>query len=340
MAGTDGVVSSWLLVDTLVTPPSIVADGHRFRDWVPLSRAGRALGAGAAALAAVAVHEASTANPDDAPVVVSAGTCTAVAVAVRCAFGVVHGVQLWVGPIGQDPPPRRAVAAWDWDSGTELAHHGPGLEELVFGRDPQQVRVVRTPPEIFGRVVRFDGRMEYIAVVSGADPSGRWQGELVVCGDDDVVRTFQLVVGVHDEDRHTGAAGTARVTRALVHEITDTAPPRPDPDLAITRIASRSDDAGVAFVELSLGLVYEWVSPPPPPLQRWSTELPRVHPDDLRRYRAACATVFAGERDDPAQEFDLRLRFDGADWVGVRVELSRLGPEPVRGMIRVWPLDD
>lgn len=338
MAGTDVVVSSWLLVDTLATPPTIVADGHRVREWVPLSRAGRALGAGAAALAAAAVNQASTASPDAGEVVVSAGTCTAFAVPVRCAFGVVHGVQLWVGPSGQDPPPRRAVAAWDWDSGTELAHHGPGLEELVFGRDRERVRVVRTPPEIFGRVVRFDGRMEYIAVVSGADPSGRWQGELVMRGDDDVIRTFQLVVGVR-EDRHTGA-GAARITRALVHEITDTAPRRPDPELAISRVASRSDDVGVGFVELSLGLVYEWVSPPPLPLQRWSTERPRVHPDDQQVYRAACATVSTGARDAPAQEFELRVRFGGSDWIRVHAELSGLGPDPVRGMIRVRPADD
>ncbi|OXR42438.1 hypothetical protein B7C42_05639 [Nocardia cerradoensis] len=345
MADAESVGSPWLLVETLApaSGPTIVADGPRVREWTSLSRAGRSLGAGASALAAAAVELAAAAVPSDSVaesadnrIVVSEGGWTAIAVPVFCSFGAVHGVQLWVGAARQQPPPRRAVAAWDWDSDTELAHHGPGLEELAFARAREHVRVVRTPPEVFGRMVRFDERMGYTAVVAGTDPAGRWQGELAIRGDDEIVRNFQLVIRVHREDPHSAVSTrTAHITRALLHEITDVSPPRPDTDLAITRAVSRSPDAGVGFVELALGLVYEWASPPPPPLEGWSTERPIVHPDDQRDYRAAFAAVFADDIDAPAREFVFRIRFEQSDWIVVRAELSRLGPERAHGMIRV-----
>jgi len=86
-----------------------------------------------------------------------------------------------------------------------------------------------------------------------------------------------------------------------------------------------------------MGLVYEWISPPPPPLERWSTERPVVHPDDQRDYRAAFAAVFAGEIDSPARKLVFRLRFEDTEWISVRAELSRLGSERAHGMIRVRP---
>ncbi|WP_405148468.1 DUF5593 domain-containing protein [Nocardia salmonicida] len=112
---------------------------------------------------------------------------------VRCAFGRVHGVQIWIGPVDTPVRPKRRVAAWDWDAVTELAHHGPGLEELAFARESEQVQVVRTPPDAFGRMVRFDGRVDYFDMATKLEPGGHWQGEVDMLGDDDAVRRFQMV---------------------------------------------------------------------------------------------------------------------------------------------------
>ncbi len=348
---TESAGPAWLLVETLAPglDPTIVADGCRIRDWTTPARAGRSLGVAATALASAAVEAAAVMVPaketgavgdPDGRIVLSDGGWTAMAVPIFCSFGAVHGVHLWVGASGQQPPPRRAVAAWDWDSDTELAHHGPGLEELAFARAPEQVRSVRTPPEVFGRMVRFDDRMVYTAVVGGTDPAGRWQGEVAIRGDDEVVRTFQLVVRVHRADPHVDGADSSRsahITRALLHEITDVSPPRPDTDLAITRAVSRSGGDGVGFVELAMGVVYEWTSPPLPPLDRWCAERPLIHPDDQRIYRANCAAVFAADEADAACEFIFRIRFEDSEWIAVRAELSRLGSERSHGMIRVRP---
>ncbi len=322
MTGND-----WLLVETLGPglPPTVVADGGRAREWTSVARSRRALGPQAAELLTTLVDRVVG---DGAEVRTEAAGLCGIAVPVRCAFGAVHGMQLWVGAPGTRPPPRPAVAAWDWVSETELAHHGPGLEELVFGRAPQDVRAVRTPPEVFGRMVRFDGRMEYMAIVAGTDPAGLWQGEADFRGDDGRVRVIRMVVRVHRGERH--------VTRAMVYEVAETSS-QPAADLAMTRAVARAAGVGVGFVELVMGLVYEWTNEPPPPLQRWLTERPELHPDDVAAYRAACRDVSSGAG---IRELVYRVRFSGTEWIAVRAELSRLGEEPAAGLIRIAPAAD
>ncbi|WP_068020820.1 GAF domain-containing protein [Nocardia mexicana] len=318
MTGND-----WLLVETLGSEPTVVADGRRAREWTSVSRSRRTVGPKAADLMTTLVDRLR--HGSDPEVRIAADGLCGVVLPVRCAFGSVHGVQLWVGESGDRPPPRPAVAAWDWMSETELAHHGPGLEELVFGRAPQDVRAVRTPPEVFGRMVRFDGRMEYMAIVAGTDPTGFWQGEADFRGDDGRVRVIRMVVRVHRGEKH--------VTRALVYEATDTSS-QPAADLAMTRAVARAAGVGVGFVELVMGLVYEWTNEPPPPLQRWLTERPQLHPDDVAAYREACREVSSAGR---IRELVYRIRFSGTDWIAVQAELSRLGDEPAAGLIRVAP---
>ncbi|MGY2060644.1 GAF domain-containing protein, partial [Nocardia gipuzkoensis] len=266
MAGGD-----WLLVETLgpESQPTVVADGCHRRDWASLLRVRRDLGPAAFRL----MSEALVPGRNGELVDMCERGVRVVAVPVRCAFGAIHGVQMWVGASGEAVAPRRGVGAWDWLSKTELAHHGPGLEELIFARAAHDVRVVRTPPEVFGRMVRFDGRLEYSAVLTGTDPAGRWQGEVDLLGDDDRVRCFQMTVRVHEDG--------GIVTRALMHEITDVRSPRPTPELAMTRAASRADDAGVGFIELGMGVIYEWINAPPPPLDLWTTARPEIHPADV-----------------------------------------------------------
>ncbi len=325
LCGMNG--NDWLLVETLGpgVEPTVVAEGERAREWTSVSRPRRRFGPAAAELLAALIENG---RHDDAESEVrrTVAGLSGIAVPIRCAFGAVHGVQVWIGASGDRPPPRRPVAAWDWMSETELAHHGPGLEELVFARAPAQARSVRTPPEVFGRMVRFDGRMAYLAVVAGTDPSARWQGEADFLGDDGRVRGIRMVVRVHRLGRH--------VTRALVYDVTDLRPPQPAADLAMTRAVARAADVGIGFVELAMGLVYEWTNEPPPPLQRWLTERPVLHPDDLVVYRAACRAIMSGAE---VRALTVRVRFADTEWIEVSAELSRLGGEPAHGLIRVAP---
>ncbi|MEV0297284.1 GAF domain-containing protein [Nocardia sp. NPDC050710] len=318
----------WLLIETLRASeePTLVADGIRLRDWGSPVRARRELGPAAPRHIAEVVRRCREAgvieSHRDAGLVV-------VGIPVRCAFDEVHGVQVWAGPPTERPPARPAVAAWDWEADTELAYHGPGLEELVFARAPEEVRVVRTPPEAFGAMVRFDGRVEYFEMVGTMD--GRYQGDVDMIGDDGRVRNFQMVTRADPRDRRI---------RALMHLIPDPALVRPDVDMEMMRAVSQHAVEGVGFVGLVSGVIYEWPRVPPPPLHRWAVERPQLHPDDRVVFRAACDELAAVADSDGhvvSRHLRIRVRFADTDWIAVRAELLPMAKESGHGILRVSP---
>lgn len=328
--GTERQLSEqdWLLIETLGrTPdgagaePTLVADGAKIKDWASLVRVRRDLHAAAPQRIAEAVQRcvetAEPVNHCETGLVV-------IGVPVLCAFGEVHGVQVWVAADDAPPPPRPRAGAWDWQADTELAHHGPGLEELIFARAPEAVRVIRTPPEAFGRMVRFDGRVDYFEMVGAFE--GRHQSQVDMIGDDGRVRCFQMV---------TRADPVARRIRAVMRECADAAAARPEVDLAMVRAVSQRIQDGVGFVGLNSFLIYEWIRTPAPPLDRWAVERPTVHPDDLDDFRSACTDLLAA--DATAEQLRFRVRFTDTGWIPVRAELSPVPVERGHGLIRVWP---
>ncbi|WP_227996848.1 GAF domain-containing protein [Nocardia australiensis] len=301
----------WLLVETLAGhgAPTLVADGDRMKDWSSLRRVRRELPAAASRRIAEVVQRCTVSAHLETDI---DDKLRVVGVPIGCAYGGVHGVQVWAGPPARVPGPPPAVAAWDWDAETELAHHGPGLEELVFARAPEEVRVIRTPPEAFGRMVRFDGRIEYFALVGAGE--GQYQGDVDMIGDDGRVRTFQMV---------TRARPSIRRISALMHQLTDTALMRPDVEMTMMRAVSRRADEGIGFVELNSGVIYEWPRTPPPPLNRWATERPVFHPDDVAAFRSVLLEL-AGAADRPARQLRIRVRFADTGWIPVLIDVMPL----------------
>ncbi|TCJ99997.1 GAF domain-containing protein [Nocardia alba] len=318
----------WLLVETLRCggEPTVVAAGAHPRHWSGLGSLRRVLGPSRARIATEAVRRCHA--DGRAQRTVEADTLV-VTEPVPCAYAGIHGVRLWVGAVDAPIPPPRRVAAWDWDADTELAHHGPGLEELVFARAPEHVRVIRTPPEAFGRMTRFDGRIDYFAMVARLDDGGQWQGEVDMAGDDDEVRHFQMI---------TRAVPARRRISALMHAIPelDTAVPATDPDAAMLRAVSQRSGVGVGIIELTSALIYEWAGPPLPPLDRWLVERPSVDPDDLAALRAACHDL--ARTPGTGRRLTLRVRFAASGWVTAQAELVAMSTG--HGLLRVWSAGD
>lgn len=317
----------WWLVETLTEDlaPTLVAVGANSRPWAGPSRLRRKVGP---ARAQIVLETVRRCRVDSAPTRVSEGGLLILAEPVFCAFGGVHGIQLWVGPAGEPVAPKRAVAAWDWAADTELAHHGPGLEELVFARDPDQVRVVRTPPDAFGRMVRFDGRVDYFAMVADLEAGGHWQGVVDMLGDDERVRRFQMIARARPKPRRISA---------LMHAIPEHGPGEAitDLDVAMLRAVSQNSGVGVGIIELTTAIIYEWAGPPPPPLDRWAVERPTIDPRDLATLRAACADL--ARHPGLTRRLSLRVRFTVGRWVTVQAELVGINPaNSGHGLLRVW----
>lgn len=323
-------VGGWWLVETLDEDlaPTLVAVGAQSRPWAGTARLHRKLGQ---ARARVVIEAVRRCRVEGEPVQVSEGDLLVVAEPVFCAFGGMHGIQLWVGPVDAPVPPKRRVAAWDWAADTELAHHGPGLEELVFAREPAQVRVVRTPPDAFGRMVRFDGRLDYFAMVAQVGAGGHWQGEVDMLGDDERVRRFQMI---------TRALPKQRRISALMHAIPEHGPAAPvaDPDVAMLRAVSQNSGVGVGIIELTSALIYEWAAAPLPPLDRWAVERPTMDPRDLAILRAACIDL--ARQPGAPRRLTLRVRFTAGGWVTAQAELVAINTaNSGHGLLRVWSED-
>ncbi len=122
----------WLLVETLGSEPVVVADGRQTKNLIPISvflRRSPDLMAIQTAISE-AVHAAepmSTITPRNdrvirtEPIVMSDGR--------------VHGVHVWIGPLGMEPPERFSPGPLKWDLTAGVATDTP---ESIYnsGRDP------------------------------------------------------------------------------------------------------------------------------------------------------------------------------------------------------------
>jgi hypothetical protein len=122
----------WLLVETLGSEPAVVADGRQTKNLVPISvflrRSPDLMAIQTAISEAVHATEAmSTITPRNdrvirtEPVVMSDGR--------------VHGVHVWIGPLGMEPPERFIPGPLKWDLTAGVATDTP---ESIYnsGRDP------------------------------------------------------------------------------------------------------------------------------------------------------------------------------------------------------------
>ena len=122
----------WLLVETLGDEPAVVAQGSRTKNLVPIStflRRNPHLMAIQSAIGETgrAGQPLSSITPKHDRVIRTE--------VVRMSDGVIHGVHLWIGPPGADPPQRPTPGPLKWDLSTGVATDTP--ESLAnSGRNP------------------------------------------------------------------------------------------------------------------------------------------------------------------------------------------------------------
>ncbi|KAA0023797.1 hypothetical protein FOY51_04125 [Antrihabitans cavernicola] len=241
-------------------------------------------------------------------------------------YGAVHGVYLWCGTNDVAPSERRFTAAWEWDSKTKLAHHGPGIEGDILGVPKSAHRDIRAHTDFFRRVVRFDGRMSYYDFVAKLDPRESWDGEVTILREDGSLRQLHIFARAYIE------AG-ARAVRGLVNDVTDIHQPDTSLEMPALRAVAAADGDPAGLIALDYSTVYEWLSAPNGELRRWVEEVPDIHPDDWDDWSCACRAVLEG---DDVAAVNVRLRFGQAEWIRVVAHINNLNSsERSLGLIRI-----
>lgn len=297
----------WIVVETLAPqgPYTVVVDGDRPKNWASLARARSSCGADVAKRISDIVYrcvETGVEEQDEAVARQSNGRIRIIGVPVLGAFGQVHAVHVWVGAKSETPPKRRGVFAWEWDAEAELAYQGPGLEAAIHGLAPADQKVERTASENFRSIVRFDDRVGYLDLCGQGHGGGSWQGEITFLGDVNGLHQLQMIA-------KASLPCNPQIIHGLFHEITDVRPPEPVIEVSALRAVAAASGRGVALVALKPALIYDWLSPPPPPLDMWCVENAETSGSDLHALREACSAVI---EDGESGEFrDVRAILDG-----------------------------
>lgn len=315
----------WFLVETLLPDGqhTVVADGAKPKQWASLRRVRGELGSAVSDAIQVLVGDCVRDRQEHEQYVRGARGRDQLRVVGVPVFGPqqqVYGVQMWVGPDAVAPPPGR-VAAFDWDVDKKVAQVTP-----EFGRYTglEGDRATRSAPELFSRVERFDNRLEYFAMLVDFAVGSHWQGILAFRGNAGELRTYALSARTYVE-------GTNRRVRNLVHDVSESIAPQQHLDLANVRAIAAGSD-GVGLVGLDFGVIYNWVSPPAAPLDRWITE--QAEFDNPEQFVAACRQL--RDRVAERRSLGLRVRFDDSEWFDIDVTLTvaTFGP-PAQGVIQV-----
>ena len=317
----------WLLVETLGNEPLVVAEGRQMTDMVPIAAYLRK----APDLAAIQTAIAATVATGDSLASITPKARRVIRTEpVQMSDGRVHGVHVWTGPVGAEPPDRPTPGPLKWDLTAGVATDT--VESLTnAGLDPAE-------ESVSGRAFAED--------MPSRDLDSEQAKVLALTIDAEPGQTYCTTWSITDRQgrpRHVGfVARTALetvedgtehlVTRAmnLEAELGEAAVPPGQPETESLTDDSLPDDPtggklesetppGVyrALVDLNNWHLLKWMGEPCP-YYDWHSEAP-CHPDDVELL-ASMTTEFG----DGATSRVLRLPGNGGGWVPIHVTVDRV----------------
>jgi hypothetical protein len=307
----------WLLVETLGEEPAVVAQGRQLKNLVPITTFLRRSPHLSAILTAIAEsvrtgQSLTSITPKrdrvirTEPVVMSDGR--------------LHGVHVWTGPAGTEPPERPLPGALKWDltlgvatdTRESLANSGKDPDvEVTFGRAFAEDLPSRELNPNESKVLAMAVKAEPDQILCSTWDITDWQGNSVRIGF--VARTATEPVA--DRQEHL-------VARAMNWRAEPKGPAVSTDDLA-QRILKGLAQTGVhrALVDLRKWRLLKWIDEPCP-FYAWRTgqlEGSQVHPDDV-----AVVAGMIEEFDGGAASRVLRLPGFNHDWVPIHVTVNRV----------------
>ncbi|CAM3979074.1 GAF domain-containing protein [Smaragdicoccus niigatensis] len=326
---TETAVPEWFLIETLhpAAGPAVVADGARRKSFASVRRVRQHLGPAASSLFDEVIAACRTSSDRQERLLdTKRGPIRVIAIPVRTTTAAVLGVQMWAGPADMSPPARRTVAASVWDFESMVAHQGPGLQGSILGIPAGEQRPTMMATDFFQRVLRFDDWQGLMGLAAQFEDAAAWEGELSVRHGESESRHLQLVSRAWIDN------GFKRI-RSLFHDISGALPPAPSVDSATMRAAAALSDDGIGRISLNSRFVYEWLTAPASPLDRWTRERPTIDPDSAQALAHACDRLAA---DSERESVPLRVCFPGSGWVDADALLTLVSRDfPAQGLIKV-----
>jgi hypothetical protein len=305
--------TAWVLVETFLPglPRSVVAEGAYPRRFSRVART-RVAGSSTAAqhIPAIIEQTVTTGEPQVRALYPPSGEAMRVfAVPVLGPNDHVWAVQLWAGPRDAAAPLRPEVGAMLWTaSGGGLVHTTGALERIL---DSDSMRSAdRTLPDLMRHFERIEDRTAFLHLFGDTPTPKLWSGTAITAG---VMSQARLHVSIA---ACGSGVGRTRTVQALVHDISAAYPvPAPGMTTRLIRVVPIPVQHAVGVVDLRTGLLHEWVSQGPPPLDRWLHQMPTIHPEDITGLVALRAELLSGT--EHARNH-WRMRWDDEeDWVVV-----------------------
>jgi triple sensor domain protein len=311
------MTQNWLLVETLGAEPAVVAEGQHTRNLVPVSAFLRRN----PNLMAIqtAINETVRAGKPLSSLTPKSDRVIRTEV-VQMTDGRIHGVHVWVGPLGEDPPDRVVPGPLKWDLTNGIATDTP--ESLMnSGLDPT---TEATQGRAFAEDLptrNFNPDEARVLAVAIKPEAGR-----TFCSTWDVAdyKGKQITVGfaarVLQEADETGEERL--ICRAMNWRAASDEPAPWTDDLG-QRILNGLAQPGVhrALVDLNTWKLLKWLDEPCPFFDWHAREggEPLVHPDDGPEMAAMAVEFDSGEASHV-----LRLRALDGGWTPIHVTVRRV----------------
>lgn len=265
-----------------------------------------------------------------------------------CFSGRIHGVYVWTGDPGEQPPPRDLAGAWYFNLTTGKIGGSDDLLDL-YGVAPENRQRERFTAEAFGRLQPNADEASALALLVRAQPGDEHQATWTVRRDDGGLRAVNLACRVVAETRDDGGAEV--VVRGITHDIgpADSTPSAPRSMMLAQQVLAAERTAGKhrAIMHLRNLTLVRWIDDPMPGVA-WENNAehrPAIHPDDLPLARRMSDRLATAEQSEGV----LRVRSVTGKWMPVAV-VARLMlldqdttaalvtiSEPVTGSLRVTP---
>lgn len=307
---------NWLLLETLGSEPLVVADGQVPTEPTPVStylRRSPHLSALQTAIAETVTTGSPLASitPKQKAVIRTEPTAMG--------DGRVHGVQLWVGALDEDPPERPIPGPLLWNLTTGVAIDSPAAL-ANRGEDPDAAPVhARAFADDLPIGSPRAGETRLLALILNRTP-----GE-TLCENWHLVDRYgasiavAFVARVVEEEAEDGSMqliGRGMNWRSDPHTVTD------EPETLAERILEGLAMPGQrrALIDLHTGTLLKWLDPPFPGYD-WRTHT--VHPDDQEALYA-----LADELGPRGTSRVLRMATYDGGWLPVHITLNRIEIEP------------